>query len=184
MRGRHWSFSALIAAFVVTIATLFAASGAEAQNTKKSLGGASAPAAAVITGSSFDAIIAALEENGLSGALSKDSDGDPLIESTDDEAPFSLRFYGCTNGKDCEYVQFASGWHLADGVAVETIEEWNEDRVWGRAYLDSDNDPWIDLAVNLKGGVSAENFSDTVAWWVAVMADFENHIGYSQGDPG
>jgi hypothetical protein len=60
------------------------------------------------------------------------------------------------------------------------IEQWNEDRVWGRAFIDPDNDPWIDLAVNLKGGVSPENFNDTVSWWWAVLRDFEEHIGWNK----
>jgi hypothetical protein len=179
MPKRHWSLSALIAGFVLAFA-LFAASGADAQNTKKQ----SAGATALITGSSFDAIVAALESNGFSVELTTDSDGDPLIVSNDDEMPFSIYFYACVDGMDCEFIQFVSGWHIDGGTASETIAEWNADRVWGRAYLDSDNDPWIDLAVSLKGGVSAENFNDTVIWWLAVMDDFEDHIGFEQGDPG
>jgi hypothetical protein len=151
------------------------AGGAEAQNARKSLGGS----ATLITGSSFDAIVEALEEGGFSVELTKDTDGDPLIESIDDEEPFSVHFYGCTDGADCQYIQFVSGWDLSDGVTVDVVLEWNEDRVWGRAFIDSEMDPWIDLAVNLQGGVTAENFADTVSWWWSVMRDFEDHIGWN-----
>jgi hypothetical protein len=177
MQKANWSLRALLAGFVVAIAAMLATGAAEAQNTKK---GGSSSASSLITANSFDAILAALESNGFTVDLTKDSDGDPLIESLDDDEPFSVHFYGCTKGKDCEYIQFVSGWDLAKGTTMQVIAKWNEDRVWGRAFLDSDNDPWLDLAVNLKGGVTAENFDDTVSWWWSVLRDFEDHIGWTK----
>ncbi len=133
----------------------------------------------LITASSFDAILAALENNGFQTQLTTDTAGDPLIKSTDDNEPFSVHFYGCTDGKDCQYIQFTSGWDLANGTMPDVIEKWNEEWVWGRAYLDDEGDPWLDLAVNLYGGVTADNFDDTVDWWWTVMRDFEDHIGWT-----
>jgi hypothetical protein len=183
MGKSHAPFRAVLVA-LAAIAAGLASGGAEAQNAKKTTTGASTPAAGsapnLITAASFDAIIEALEDKGFTVKLTADSDGDPLIESTADDAPFTVRFYGCTRNKDCEYIQFVSGWDLSDGVSLQVIEKWNEDRVWGRAFIDSDNDPWIDLAVNLKGGVTPENFNDTVSWWWAVMRDFEEHIGWNR----
>jgi hypothetical protein len=157
---------------------MVAASTADAQNAKKRTGGGAT--AELITGSSLDAIVDSLTRQGFTVEMKTDSDGDPLIESTDDDEPFQVHFYGCTDGSDCQYLQFTSGWDLKSGTTPDVIEKWNEDRVWGRAYLDTDDDPWIDLAVNLKGGVSAENFDDTVSWWWSIMRDFEDHIGYDK----
>ncbi len=175
---KNWSLKALLAGFVITLSAALAATGAQAQNVKK--GGAGGGGSSLITASSIDAIVSALEANGFSVNVTTDSDDDPLIESTDDDEPFSVHFYGCTNNKDCEYIQFVSGWDLSKGTTMQVIEKWNEDRVWGRAYIDSDNDPWLDLAVNLKGGVTPENFDDTVAWWWSIMRDFEDHIGWNK----
>jgi hypothetical protein len=178
MHSRHWSFSAQIAAVFVAAAAMVASCDAEAQNAKKSTAGGSA---SLITGSSFDAMMTALDNNGFRVKLSMDKDGDPLFESTDDDEPFTIHFYGCSAGKDCQYIQFEEGWDLKNGTTPDVIAKWNQQMVWGRAYLDSDNDPWIDLAVNLKGGVSAENFDDTVSWWWSVLRDFEDHIGWDKG---
>jgi hypothetical protein len=177
MHNRHWSWSAVLVGSVIGLAAVFAASGADAQNAKKATTGGSA---ALITGSSFDGIVAALENNGFSVDMTTDGDGDPMIESTDNDEPFNVHFYGCTDGKDCEYIEFTEGWDLPNGTTPDVIEKWNEDRVWGRAYLDSENDPWVDMAVNLKGGVSAENFDDTVSWWWSVIRDFEDDIGFNK----
>ena len=80
---------------------------------------------------------------------------------------------------NCEYIDFQEGWDLKNGTTPDVIEQWNEDRVWGRAYIDTENDPWIDMPVNLKGGVTPENFDDTVSWWWSVIRDFEDHIGFN-----
>ena len=176
MHSGHPHPTATLVGAIIALAAILAATGAEAQNAKKS----TAPASDMITGSNFDGIIAALTNNGFSAMLTTDKGGDPLIQSTDPNAPFSISFYGCTNGKNCEYIQFVEGWHLPNGTTPDVIEKWNEKYVWGRAYIDSENDPWIDMAVNLKGGVTAENFDDTVSWWWSLTRDFESNIGFNK----
>lgn len=173
MRRGIFARAAGLAALAIALAV---AGNADAQSARKK---SPAPAeSTLITGSSFDAILGSIERAGLHAEMTTASDGDPLIQSTDDDAPFLVHFYGCTGGQDCQYIQFTSGWDLIDGATLDVIEKWNEDRVWGRAFLDSDDDPWIDMTVNLKGGVTAENFDDTVSWWWSVMRDFEKAIGF------
>jgi hypothetical protein len=143
-------------------------------------GGSGAAAAQLITGSSFDLMIASFERNDLHVELNEDSDGDPLLKSTDKDNPFSVHFYGCTDHKDCGFIQFTSGWNLKDGITLAKIEEWNSTKVWGQAYRDEDKDPWLAMAVNLFGGVSVENFDDTVDWWKVILGQFEKHIEWDK----
>ena len=142
-------------------------------------GGSEGGGVQLVTGSTYDLILASLEKSGFTGELTTDSEGDPLIKSTDKDEPFSVHFYGCTEGKDCEFVQFTSGWNMDNGITLAKIEEWNSNKVWGQAYRDDDKDPWLGLAVNLKGGVTVENFDDTVDWWRVILDQFEEHIGWS-----
>jgi hypothetical protein len=173
MSIRDWSAKAVMVV-AAAVALALTATAADAQNTRKRTTGAE-----LITGSDIDSIIASLSRNGFTVELSMDGDGDPMLESTDDDEPFTVNFYGCDNGDNCEYMQFVSGWDLEDGIDLESIEDWNKNRVWGRAFLDEDSDPWVDLAINLKGGVTVENLDDTVSWWWSVMRDFEDHIGWN-----
>src|SRR5689334_2454885 len=83
MRIGHWSFPSLVTVATLTLGGFLLAGGADAQNARKAEP-AGAAATPLITGSSFDAIISALEDNGFSVDMTTDSDGDPLIESTDD----------------------------------------------------------------------------------------------------
>jgi hypothetical protein len=134
----------------------------------------------IITGSDFDAIVAAMEENGFQVELTTDKSGDPLIRSTDKQEPFSIQFYKCTDGKDCQFMQFISGWDLPNGVQLQTLQDWNSKKVWGQAYRDDKKDPWLALPVNLKGGVTAENLSDMIDWWKTLLKQYAEFIGWTK----
>ena len=40
---------------------------------------------------------------------------------------------------------------------------------FGKAYLDLDGHPTIEMNVNLSKGVSRENLDDTLDWWREVL---------------
>jgi len=141
---------------------------------------ADAGAAGLVTASSIDMIVAALEKANFEVEVTEDDSGRPRIESTDKEAPFSIHFYGCTDGEDCGYIQFVNGWDMKNGVSSVKVEQWNSDQVWGQAYRDKDRDPWLAMTVNLRGGVTVENFDDTVEWWSSILGDFSKHIGWDE----
>jgi hypothetical protein len=48
----------------------------------------------------------------------------------------------------------------------------------GRADLGDDGDPWFDWTVNIRDGVSRENFEDSIRRWGESLGDFEDHIDY------
>lgn len=141
-------------------------------------GGGASSGGDLVTGSSFDLIMASLQRNGFATELTTDSGGDPLIQSTDKDKPFSIQFYSCTENKDCQFVQFIKGWNMDDGITLAKIEEWNSSKVWGKAYRDDEKDPWLTMSVNLFGGVTIDNFDDTVDWWRVIVNQFEEHIGW------
>ncbi len=133
----------------------------------------------MVTGSSLDLIMQALKDNNFTVEHVAADDGTPLIRSTDDNDPFSIHFYGCDdNHENCTYIQFVSGWNMKSGISMTKVAEWNATRVWGQAWRDSEDDPWVAVTVNLKGGISYDNFSDTVDWWRFVMRDYEKYIGW------
>jgi hypothetical protein len=61
-------------------------------------------------------------------------------------------------------------------VAVNTINEWNKTKRFGRAYIDSENDPVVELDYDLEGGVSEESIKvwfDTVN---AIVRSFKTFV--------
>ena len=52
---------------------------------------------------------------------------------------------------------------------------------FGRAYLDKESDPILEMDVDLDdGGLSPDLFVDNLEFWTSVMPKFEKHIGYSK----
>lgn len=123
-------------------------------------------------------LAAVIQQLGYRAVLDKDGVGDPLIRSAAAGVDFVIYFYGCENAARCRSVLFKVGFDLAQGAALESIEAWNEKTLFGRAYIDDEADPWLEMSVNLFGGVSRENFEDTYDWWEVILEDFEKHIGF------
>lgn len=131
-------------------------------------------AAPLVDASNPDTIVQMMRGFG-SATLESDEYGDPLITGRIDGNKYGIYFYNCEDNKDCENVQFSAAWAGYD-VSMHQMNEWNKTQLYGTAYLDKDGDPSIDLTVNLKYGVSRENFDDTIDWWVLTIKEFEKYI--------
>jgi uncharacterized membrane-anchored protein len=59
---------------------------------------------------------------------------------------------------------------------MNMINEWNKTKRFGRAYIDADNDPCVELDYDLEGGVSDDSIKvwfDTVS---AIVRSFRAHV--------
>ncbi len=136
-------------------------------------------AAQTVDGTDPERIAGILRDMGYKALLTTDQVGDPKIESKANGNDFSIYFYGCDKGINCKAIQFAAGFDLADGTSLDVINDWNAKNRFGRAYLDDEADPFVELDVNLDfGGVTETNLRDTIDWWDVVMAAFVEHIGF------
>ncbi|EEW24619.1 YbjN domain-containing protein [Rhodobacter ferrooxidans] len=126
------------------------------------------------------AAIAELMRNfGYRANLGTDDQGDPKIDSSSGGSNFSIYFYGCTNGKACDSIQFSSGFDLTKGSSLQVVNDWNRDKRYGKAYLDNEMDPFIEMDFNLDfGGISDENFRDSLDIWERLVGDFKKHINF------
>ncbi|PSJ39777.1 YbjN domain-containing protein [Allosphingosinicella deserti] len=113
--------------------------------------------------------------------LGSDGAGDPIITSKHDGSTFKILFYNCTNHKDCATVQFHSSYDLDETLSLDKINAWNKSQRFGRAYLDGEGDPIIQMDVDLDdGGMSKALFTDNLEYWTSVLDQFEEHIGYTE----
>jgi hypothetical protein len=124
-------------------------------------------------------IVDALQAGGYAAKLGADKVGDPMVTSGVSGSTFQIFFYNCTDHKECATVTFHSGYDLKTDVSVEAINEWNRSERFGRAYLDKEYDPILDMDVDLDvGGVAPLLFIDNIEFWTSVLGKFETHIGY------
>ena len=156
--------------------------GQQGSNSAQSSSGddSSSEAPKIITAEDVDAIADALWFYDVDPKVTKDDKGNPMIRVDDPKTAFSVYFYDCTDGKDCGYIEFVAGWDLKNGIQQATVEKWNETKLWGVAYRDKQNDPWLSMTVNLRDGVTSDNFDSTVEWWDDTMSDFADFIGWTK----
>ena len=139
---------------------------------------ASAPAQSLVDASDAEKLGEIIRDLGYRATVSTDGVGDPMISTSVGGTDVTIFFYGCEDNANCRTLLFKVGYDLEDGTTLEVINAWNEMNLFGRAYLDDESDPWIEMAVNLYGGVSRANFEDTFDWWDVVVGQFEDHIGF------
>jgi hypothetical protein len=128
-------------------------------------------AQSLITASDVDAI-ANLARGYGSATVQTDDVGDPQILGRIDGIRYTVSFYGCVNGASCTTLQFRAAWTNPGSATLETMNAWNQDKRFGKAYLDYSGDPVIEWDVNLFGGVTAANLDDTFDWWKLVLQSF------------
>jgi len=121
-------------------------------------------------------LVEIIQDLGYRGKLEVDGIGDPMIHSSVGGTEFAIYFYGCEDNAKCTALLFKVGYDLADGTTLGVVNDWNAANLFGRAYLDDEADPWIEMPVNLHGGVSRQNFEDTFDWWEVLIDNFEAHI--------
>ncbi len=116
---------------------------------------------------------------GYRAELTTDDEGDPKIKSATGGANFSIYFYGCERNKQCDSIQLSSGFDLDNGSSLNAVNSWNSKKRYGKAYLDDENDPYVEYDINLaNGGVSQENFRDTLELWDRVLTDFRSYVDF------
>ncbi len=124
-------------------------------------------------------LVKAMQANGYTAQLTADQTGDPMICSAAGGTNFQVLFYNCTNHRECATVQFHVGYDLKTAPSLESINEWNRTQRFGSAHLDKENDPILEMDVDLDdGGLSPLLFIDNLEFWTSALGRFEKHIGY------
>jgi hypothetical protein len=132
----------------------------------------------IVDGSDPAALVNIIQDLGYRASLEVDGEGDPLIRSSVGGTEFALVFYGCSESHDnCQILLFRAGYELSDKIGMNVINQWNATRLFGRAYLDEVSDPWIELVLNVEGGVTRAQFEKTFEWWETSVGEFEDEIG-------
>jgi len=131
-------------------------------------------AQSLIDGSDPQAVLNVARGYG-SADLDTDSGGDPRIKGRIEGISYTLNFYGCSSGRNCKSLTFYAGW-VSDRVSLREINEWNRTKRFSRAYLDHEDDPIVELDVNLDGGVSRRNLDDTFDWWKVTVTAFKRDL--------
>lgn len=133
-------------------------------------------ASRLITGADVDTIVAIAARHGSAERQDQFS-GNPGISGIIGETDYYIYFVNCNDTFVCEDINFYAGFYETRPT-LESINEWNRDRRFGKAYLDQDGDAVVEMDVNLEYGVTADNLDATFQVWALVVEEFVAHIGY------
>ncbi|HMM08191.1 MAG TPA: YbjN domain-containing protein [Paracoccus solventivorans] len=135
------------------------------------------PLSAQVVGTA-DSIADALQDYGLKAESGTDSEGDPKIESRIEGIHFSIWFYGCEDAP-CTSLEFRAGFDLDTPLSAATVNEWNRTKRFGKAWIDDEGDPFLEMLVPLgPDGLSDSGFELALDMWRVGASEFSSFIGW------
>ncbi|MGE0767604.1 MAG: YbjN domain-containing protein [Hyphomicrobiaceae bacterium] len=167
-------------ALAIAIATLaMPLGGASAQGVGLSNASVQAPASASNTYfADAEQIAAYLRQRGQAAEVSTDSQGDPQIATGTQGARYNIYFYGCTNGQKCNSITFEAGFRLKNNASLEELNAWNIRKRYAYAVQRADQSFALRMDIAMVGGLSEDNFVESVRLWGGQLGDFLRHIKF------
>lgn len=120
-----------------------------------------------------DQMVAILRHMGFTPTLTRDQDGDPLVNFQIEGLQTSVYYYSGSNGNYGE-IQFYAG--FSDTPSLDKVNAWNRDHRFGRAYLSAQGKLHVEYDVALEGGVTEEYLENSVRQWHTVLNSFTKYF--------
>lgn len=147
--------------------------------------GADLPAAAqptLLTSLSAEAMQTLMAGWGWPATLTALEDGTPVIDSRTGALAFSVLFYNCADDAAesqaaCRDIQFRAAFASTEPPDLSTINDWNRERRFVRAYLHAERYAYLEMDLRLDGGLTDATISAGVTTFTDLMTDFARHIG-------
>jgi hypothetical protein len=129
-------------------------------------------------GMTVDEVAAWLQAGGYKADVQSNKDGSKTVASSTDGTGFFVDMYDCKGAPRCTSIQFSVGFDTKGAWNATKMNEWNADNRWAKAYVDSKDDPWIEMDVDLSPGGTSENLSDEFAVWRDMVVSFKKFINW------
>jgi len=118
-----------------------------------------------------------LQSKGYKAEVKSGSTG-RYIASATGGVNFDVYFYDCVSGR-CASVQFEAGFDLTNGITTAKINEWNRDKRYMKAYVDSGADPHVSMDANTSPARTYEGLADDFGVWTGTLPAFAQFIGWN-----
>lgn len=121
-------------------------------------------------------VVQLLQDEGYRAQIDTDGVGDPMVRSATDGVNFSIYFYGCERGR-CASIQYSTAFDTK-GMTYAQINQWNTEHRFGRAYLDDEMDPFLEMDLDLERGATTELIAESLVTWSLLVPEFKTYIGF------
>lgn len=127
------------------------------------------------------AVADAFADHGVTGQIGTDDYGDPYVDlQTGGALPSDFAyvlFFDCDAAGACDSMLLVAGYQpQRRPVYLDVINQWNVERRWVRAYIDSENYIVLDMDVSGYAGITEQALDTQVGRFVASIADFSQFI--------
>jgi hypothetical protein len=95
---------------------------------------------------------------------------------------FEVLSANCGAGGRCTEFLFIAGFDLPDGFPLDRVNAWNADQLAGRAFLDEENDPFLDHVVSVSGEQDEGALREAIYLWAAALEAFMDYIDLPMAD--
>ncbi|MBW4329366.1 YbjN domain-containing protein [Stakelama sp. CBK3Z-3] len=130
-----------------------------------------------------DALARLVRAEGYKVTIDHTDDGNPFLQTDVDGTPFTIFLNNCIAGKACRTVQFYAGFSVSTPRKLDLINRWNQQKRFAKAYIDDQNDPRLEMDINMAGGgVARGNFVENFRVWIRLLAAFKQHIGWNDAE--
>ncbi len=124
-----------------------------------------------------DTVVEALQSAGFKAQLDKDDLGDPKIDSAASGYNFTIYFYGCKDGKECNSLRFATVFEDDGTNTPELANRWNKVKRFAQMSAQDNGSLQVAYDVTTAGGVNQTNFADAVDWWQVMLSELRAFFG-------
>ncbi|MDD2868450.1 YbjN domain-containing protein [Neomegalonema sp.] len=125
-------------------------------------------------------VIRALAAEIGTATLTADPLGDPLVRGRIGRTNYSLYFFDCREKTNdaCASIQFYAVWDVgAVKPDAAFVNVWNTEYRYCKLYLDDEQDPRLEMDVNLKYGMPAGNLRANFRLWRDCLNTFLGYMG-------
>ncbi|MBR7619131.1 YbjN domain-containing protein [Phenylobacterium sp. 20VBR1] len=117
-----------------------------------------------------------LQGHGYKAKIHDDSSGTSIVTSASDGLNWDIYVYECNGAGRCPDLQYAAGWSGVT-VADDTLNTWNRDNRYIRAYQGEKGSVWGEFDVDISPGGTWEQLDKTLDRWTGALPLFAKHIG-------
>jgi len=128
----------------------------------------------IIYGNEVDGFLLTARRFGQA-TLTEQPDGNPMLVGKINGVPYSARFRNCVEAT-CADLNFRVG--FLSKPTLETLNGWNRDKRFSRAYLDADGDAILEMDLIVQGGLTAKNLLEVFTYWRLTLDQFTAYIGF------
>jgi hypothetical protein len=119
-----------------------------------------------------------LQDAGYKAEIQTAKDGTKNVKTAADGTDIYVDMYDCSVPK-CTSIQFSAGFNTTGAWNATKMNDFNRDNRWVKAYVDSKDDPWIQMDVDLYPGGTKEGLDDHFTVFHQLLVSFKKYINWT-----